>query len=733
MASIQLPSPKMSTSIISLCIEQIHPSDFEIWAQGVLTHTMGLAFEPTGGMHDGGQDGFVRSVSSESTHFVQISKQESTSSKIRSTIGRLRQNRKVSKLTYVTSQCEATRDILEATLSREFGIQVSIHDQRWLMAWVSLDENLKQSLFGFCREIVDGLETLQSATRRLNDSDRLSIVAYLEAHVRSLPETVNFQTICLDTMIYNSLLGTNPETNNFRTIDEIQDCITKKHRNVLEKAEDTLAERLEFLCSKENDPRVRRHQHNRYALSYSVRCSFHEDNLRLQADQDKFVGSINNRFNEIGAEEADELRPFVVTCVQSALVETYRKQAMNFAASFSRRDFETDIRVFDIIDRIISELNVPEKFRKLVTDLSSTVFRKVCYSSREEEREYLNLLMKFFSIQFMMEGDSAVSRYFSEMASSLRLFVGTDIIVRCLSEALVQKPNRGMENSLELLRSRGVRLSVTRQTVQEVFAHIRHSTGVFRHEYEQWFRRAKLDEVKNSDRILIRSFFYAYLEPERHVTRPKNWFEYLRNFGAAVWFTKTDDASSETDIDEFASFLVDKYGLKFVEIDEVLETIDDRLATKITEEILKERDAQSDGSKILARNDAQMALFVNSERSSRKERVSSDLYGYNTWWLTEETAVLRALKQFKQRHDVIMHPQFLMNHFVLDPNFIRKNSSEGRQIMPTLFGLRITDRVSPSVMKDFLQRIGDLAGLDESAQNARIRSAANILKQGNTR
>ena len=205
MAGLQLPSPKMSKTIISLCIEQIDPSCFEIWAQEVLAKTIGWPYEPTGGMHDGGQDGFVRSASSEPTHFVQISKQVGTSSKIRKTIRRLRKKRKVAKLTYVTSQCEAERDILEATLSNEFGIQICIHDQRWLMARASSNKRLKQNLFGYCKEIVDGLNAIQSSTRKWDDSARLSIVAYLEAHVRSLPGTLNFQTICLDTMIYNSL------------------------------------------------------------------------------------------------------------------------------------------------------------------------------------------------------------------------------------------------------------------------------------------------------------------------------------------------------------------------------------------------------------------------------------------------------------------------------------------------------------------------------------------------
>ncbi len=723
----------MSDTFVSLCIEQIDTTSFELWAQEVLAHAKGLAFEPTGGMHDGGQDGFVRSVQSESSHFVQISKQKNTSTKIRHTAQRLSEARNVAKLTYVTSQQEAERDLLEAQLSSELGIEVIIHDQRWLMVRASLEETLKQNLFGYSKDVVEGLRAVQSAERKLDVSSRLSIVAYLEAHVRSLPGAENFQNICLDTLVYNSLVGTDPNADEFRTASEIKDLINEGHPNVLAKAESNLNERLVFLCSKSNDPRIRRHPVDRFALPYSVRSAFDQENLRLETDKDKFVGSINSRFNELDVSQADDLRPFVVTCVQLALVETYRTQAMNFAASFSSREFDTDIRVHEIIEQIILELDVPSDLRERATDLSSSVFRNICYSSNEEEREYLNLLMKFFTIQFVMDGDSAVSKYFSDMATSLRIYVGTDIIVRCLSEALVHEPSRGMTNSLKLLRQGGVRLRITRQTVQEVFAHIRHSTGVFKREYEHWFRHAKLEEAKNADRILIRSFFYAYLEPDRHDRRPRDWSDYLRNFGAAAWFAKTDDISSEEYLDEFASFLVDKYELEFIEIDEVLGTIDSELAEKIADEILRERDTQTDGSRILARNDAQMALFVNSERVSRKERVSSNLYGYNTWWLTEETAVLRALRQYDQRQDVVMHPQFLMNHFILDPNFIRSNSVEDRRIMPTLFGLRITDRVPPAEMREFIRGIGDLAGLDEAAQNARIRHSANRLKRGKLR
>lgn len=719
----------MSDTFITLAIEQMGTGDFELWCQEVLSKDKSYQFEPTGGMHDGGQDGFVRSVTGETSHYVQISKEQDSSSKIRKTVKRLQSNRSLSKLTYVTSQTESNRDLLEAKLKLEFGIEFEIFDLRWLLIQAQLYETLRNSLFTYSKGLIDGLSKVKRSDRALDLSSRLSIVSYLETHVRSLPGTENFQNVCLDTLVYDALIDTDPSIDNFRATEDIRKHINDVYPNVLGKADDTLEERLNFLTSKANDPRVRKHPVDNFALPYSVRSGFSDGNMRIAGTSDEFLGSINDRFNQECTIDPDLLRPFVVSCVQDSIVETYRSQAMNFAASFTSRDFEADIKVFEIIRRSAEQIDVPADLNSEVLDLSATIYRKICYSANPQEQEYLNLLMKFFTIQFLMNGDQAVSQYFSDMATSLRVYVGTDIIVRCLSEALVQPSSRGMTNSLGLLTDAGVRLRVTRQTLGEVFSHIRHTTRVFRNDFEAWFRHATLDDVINSDRILIRSFFYAYLESDRHTRRPRDWSDYLRNFGAAAWFSRVDESTTDEYIDEFGSFLVDKFGLEFVEIDEVLSKIDESLAEKVCNEILQQRDSATDGSKILAMNDAQMALFVNSERTSRNERVSTNLYGFKTWWLTEETAVLRALRMHRQKDDVVMHPQFLMNHFILDPNVIKAGKNTDRKIMPTLFGLRITDRVPPNEMREFIRSIGDLAGLDESAQRARIRHAANKLKR----
>lgn len=718
----------MSEAFISLAIEQLNRNDFEVWCQEVLYQDKNYEFEPTGGVHDGGQDGFIRAVIGQTDHYVQISKEKDTSSKIRKTIRKLRKKRSVSKLTYVTSQNEAQRDILEAKIKSDTKVDVVIHDLRWLYIQAQLHDGLKNSLFVYSKTLLEDLTRVENTERRLDFSARLSIVSYLEAHVRSLPGSENFQNICLDTLIYNELIGTDPDLKKFKSADEIEEKIISKHPNVLAKADRSVHERLVALSSKKNDPRIRKHPGENYALPYSVRNHFNDENLSISRSEDAFVGSINARLNDEDLDDAEEIRPYVIACVRATVEETYRTQAMNFAASFSNRDFDPDIKVFEIIEKSIRESSVPANLQESVRNVTAKLYRYICYSSNEEELQYLTLLLKFFTVRFVMDGDDAVARYFSDMAAKLRIYVGTDIIVRCLSEVLVQEPSRGMTNSLQLLASAGVRLRVTRQTLEEVFHHICLSTKVFRNEYEHWFRHANLDQLMNCDRILVRSFFYAFFEPERHAKQPKSWSDFLGNFGVAAWFAELNRLNSDGNIDEFGSFLVDKFCFEFVEIDEVLKGIDTNTAELVCQEILLHRDAQTEGAKILAMNDSQMALFINSERTSRKEKVSSDLYGFNTWWLTEETTVLKALKKHQQRYDIVMHPQFLMNHFVLDPKIIKKSKGEEAKITPTLFGLRITARIPPDDMKEFIKSIGNLADLDEAAIRARIRHASNKLK-----
>ncbi|MCP4409382.1 MAG: hypothetical protein GY807_16855 [Gammaproteobacteria bacterium] len=719
----------MSDKLVSSSIDYISKTDFELWVQRVLLVTDHYSFEPTGGIHDGGQDGFIRPLNGDPNHYVQISKQQDTRGKVRDTLNTIKKDRVINRLTYVTSQAEPERDILEAKLTKDFEVKVIIHDQRWLVIQAGLYEQLEQSLFGYARGLIDSLQSARAVKRELNFSDRLSIVTYLEAQARSLPASESFQNLCLDTLVYEALIGTDPEKGLFKTGEQMLQDLEKNHKSVLSKAPTRLSDRLIWLSSKENFPRIRKHPDDQYALPYEVRNQFDERNLALNTMEDAFIGSISRRVDAELADRADELRRYVIHAVQFAVAETFHQQAVNFVSSFTDVSPDPDIEVFSIIDRFLEEESLDGDVHEECKSAAANIFRRVCYSSNAQEREYLELLMKYFSVKFVMDGDIAVNNYFTEMAKRLRIYLGTDIIVRCLSETFVNPASRGMTNALRKLQSAGVKLHMTRQVAGEVFSHLHLTYLTFRDEYESWYRLGSLDAAKNCDKILIRAFFYAFFEPEGHTRKPRDWSDFLNQFGSASWFS-----DPKRNLDEFASFLVDKYEFEFVELGDLLAKISLPLAEKMARDILDQREkVDSIGNQILAHNDARMALFVNAERAENNERVTSDLYGYNTWWMTEETKVLRVLKKFGQHDDVVMQPQFLINHYLLDPRRVRDAASDPYPVTPTLFGLRITDRVQPSDMKKFLNAVGEYAQLEEPAARAKIRAAANKLKRSRYR
>lgn len=716
----------MSEQLISLSINNISRTDFEIWAQQVLQTTEGYRFEPTGGVHDGGQDGFARAIEGSPTHFMQISKQEDTRAKVRKTIEDIRKTRDIERLTYITSQVEAQRDIAEATWSKEFGVRIVIHDQRWLLIQASLYPQLESSLYGYVRQLVDSLTKATNVKRELNFSDRLSILTYLEAEARSLPSSESFQSLCLDTVIYDILIGTDAQEGKFLTLTEIEHTLKKHSANVVAKAPVSIEERLDYLCSKSNFPRIRKHPGGRFALPYEVRNQFDASNVALKNCEDIFVGCVAKRVGEERNGKEPSLHEYIIPAVRFAITETFSRQAINFVRSFSEINAEPNIEVFSIFEQYFESETVPVDLVEECKESAANVFRRICYSSTSDERDYLQLLLKYFSVKFVMDGDIAVTQYFSEMAHRLKIYLGTDIIVRCLSEVFISPGSRGMTNALKTLQSSGVKLHITRQVLDEVFSHIHATYLTFKNDYEQWYRWGGLEQGRNSDRILIRAFFYAYYEPEGHTRKPRDWTDFLNQFGSAAWFSEP-----KRNIDDFGSFLVDKFSFVFVELGELAEKIDGKLAETMAQEILVLREKETtEGRRKLALNDAQMALYINAVRAENNERVTSSLYGYDTWWMTEETRVLKLLKQHGQHDDVVMLPQFLINHYMLDPARLASKGKESSDLTPSLFGLRITDRVAPRELKKFLKAVGHIGELDEAAARARIRSAANQLKKG---
>ncbi len=715
-----VPMGSLDPAIISLALETMDPMGFEAFGQIALTEVLGVGFEPTGGSHDGGQDGFLRQKQGRPTQFVQISKEKDIRGKVRRTIERLKSSgRDPASVTFLFSESFPTKDELEDEIEKETGVQIRIHDRSWLSLQVAKSEHLKEILSERASATINNLIDIRKTSIQTHTpAERMSVIVYMDAHARSAPQETDLLTVAVDAAIYQALEGTDPDKKIFKTRAEITAAVESRFPAVKRRPSLDIGVRLERLSAKKNNPRVRWYKkEDKYCLPYDVRNELSQENEIIRRLELDFLESVRGRARAILESATSDEIARIGQAVLTALARTFEHQGMNLAASFDSTKELEEVRTYEFVrDEFAGKKGDNEK-RELLVDCATRVLREVVYSGNSIERAYMFQLFKLFSVEFVIRGDERVTSYFKSMAKGLRLLVGADIIIRALSETCLKPESRATQNALALLEKAGAHLLITPRILEEVYTHIVAENKEFESYYKSWLPHATPELVGQSDRILIRAFFYSYFEPDRHAIALQNWRGLLELFGSANWFDARGHA------EDFSAYLLNKFNLKMLGGAEVDSYVSEAHVRVLKAAILARRES----SDILAENDAAAALYVNSYRDRNGERFGTSVYGYHTWWLTEEVQVLEAAKAVRIPAMFAMNPQFLMNFFAASPAMHDLTKGFG-EFFPTNFGLRITDRVNASTLKGFLRKANEAARQDEAAAKARMRQLSNELK-----
>ncbi len=107
----------------------------------------------------------------------------------------------------------------------------------------------------------------------------------------------------------------------------------------------------------------------------------------------------------------------------------------------------------------------------------------------------------------------------------------------------------------------------------------------------------------------------------------------------------------------------------------------------------------------LAYNTALQVCGIYGLRSKNKETVTSTEYGLRTWWMTNQSRVLKHTSEIirKKGAKYIMRPEYILNFIAMSPNCedVRKSF---KAIFPSVFGIqlghRLRDDVFHKVMSD---------------------------------
>ena len=220
-------TPPIDARLLEVALEHCSEGHFELYGQSLLAAVLGVEFVPTGGMHDGGHDGFLEptlSSKSKPDSFIQISKQQDVKRKVCDTVKRLRYSgRAPSQVTLLTSRAVPHVDREEEQLAEELGLSIRIRERRWIIANGNSSTGAKSAFYAHLAQDVAFLSEF-GATKiasTLGDGVARTAYVFLAQEVERRRGNTELLEAVTDSLILWALEGTDPDKKIFRSREEI--------------------------------------------------------------------------------------------------------------------------------------------------------------------------------------------------------------------------------------------------------------------------------------------------------------------------------------------------------------------------------------------------------------------------------------------------------------------------------------------------------------------------------
>jgi hypothetical protein len=622
----------VSHKLANYLLSNVDGFDFEQLIQKLLALRYGDQFSSLGGIHDGGADGFFRSIREDrkrANSFIQISIQEDTKGKIRQTVNRLIEfGREVEGLTYWTNR-KIIVDSLEDDLTEELDTFIRIRDFDQVVRLINYSPETEKIFKNHFQAQIFELtrnEPSQS-THKLDLVSDPSVYVFLQFERSERFSKGGMVAPIVDSLIYWALRNTNPDTPTLLSRIQLKNDISNLLPGAINVLMPNIDTRLSTLITKDGggNQRVRHYRDSdSFCLPHSMRIELAEESAKEINLREEVRKSLTARAVAYGA----SIPEVVAETCERVLYRHFHEQGLVLAAFLDRR--LEGITIFDQI--------VEEELRVTVatgTPLSEEcyiaalkVLQVVLYTPSEIENEFLHRLSKTTLLLFTLKHSPKLIEYFNQMTGKFQLLVGADILIKALSEIFLPEEHKHVTNLLKVTKACGAKLVLTEPVANEVFTHLHATHLEFRNHYAPQEPYISPALASQSDRIMIRTYFYAKLLMKK-VTGWKNFIE---------MFVEQDDLAYKTEKGQLKlqAFLYKTFDLEWLAQEELAKGIDLKRVDEISAEL------QIEGKKeILAKNDALMCLAVYSLRAKGHEKGIYDGFGFRTWWLTKETSLLK--------------------------------------------------------------------------------------------
>jgi hypothetical protein len=690
---------------------------FERFCQDILCQIIGVEFIPVGRLRDRAIDGLEHCshIKTDGKTIYQISIETNTKTKIKSTILTLQKHHiKCDRLFYVTNQLVEDQDLLEEELYKEYKIVVSCRDRAWLRGNVNKNEGTVRTYQIF----------IESYYHEYSEPGKSHIIAdfisdprlyvFLRQQWEEYGHETRLDDLLVDSLVVFALEGTDPDKKVFMSRDEIFKRIADLVSFPPKSIEAKLDERLEALSKK---PRRINHHRNvdKYCLPYETRFRLEEQNLADRALYEVFIREAERRLRQHLSAGDTQVKD-VVYLLDATFNMIFKQQGLEFSDFLIKAENSDAVEksLPDIISGVVDASSVIPLNRDAVKRALLSTIREIVYRGSYEEHEFLRRLAQSYMMLFLIQCDPKISTYFAVMASKLKVFVCTSILVPALSEYPLQKEHRRHWNLLVNAHNVGVELLINRVILQELLGHIRIALKLYEEEYRGseavYSDESAIPYIKE---ILVRSFFYSLVNGQRW-----SFKEFIDGF-------ITPDGSPAAMEAEMIEWLQEQYGIKYVEDKALGVTVDRADLESLTKELSPHK-----GSEQQARNDAQTILTIYALREKNNEKGQGSIFGYRTWWLSMDTTTQQAIaKCFGDRYPIscYIRPDFLLNYISLAPTPGETDLVFNR-MFPTLMGVTLSHHIPEEVSDCVHKAIREHKAKDPARVRAILKRLSDQLK-----
>lgn len=664
---------------------------FERFAQEIISHVVGHTFVPVGGIHDKGIDGLEHtfSVEGRQTTIYQLSIEKDVRGKIDRTINTLKRNEvEFQQLVYVSNR--EANDIykLGDDFYKKYDVYVEIRDIDWFKNNINRTEGSRQAFIRFRKNYLYEYEQPGKAYELLAVYEDPRIYVFLRQQVDEREESVELDTILADTLILYALEGTDPNKNIFRTRDEIVAGISELTPISTKWLHGMIDKRLKVLSSKP-DRKIRHHKkEDLYCLPYETRLEISEKNVVDIALHEEFCDTTKRQLEELfKSKELDTDESYAL--LEKVFHRLFSQQGLEFAQFLDSAESTQSIEksLVEIVSDVIYDSRVKPLLRETIAPIIVSVIRKIVYSGSNAQLEFIRRLADTYRLLFLLQCDPEVMRYFTVMASKLRIYVDNSIIIPAISEYFLEERHRRHWNLLTSAREAGVKLIVSEMVISELASHLR---GV-RQEYERYYRYDDNlyeddAEIYYIDQILIRAYFYAKMSGA-----VEDFEEFYRVFVPM----------GQPDEDDLIMWLEEAFDIEYQKTSDLNVEVDEEDERVLYEELKKLKPTNQQ-----AKTDAKQLLTIYALRQSDNELKTEGLLGYRTWWLTTDTKSQQAWQtalgqKSRFKTSPYIRSDFLYNYISLAPSKTDVDKTY-QKVFPTLLGVNISYHV-PDELKEVIQ------------------------------